>query len=336
VNASFFARTAMDGTVTEVVWSKPISLAVPYVTNVHNIFDDDNRERFDHSFSHAVEHPERVVCEHVQIGHESIELCFYLMRTGSAVWVLALDYPYLLDEHIRDSHNQMVFNMLKHCAALNERHHEQTSQEVANNFAQVQKLNNDLMNTHRQLQRAKRQLEVLNEELNNRLVKDPLTHLVSRYQYRSEIARVIEAEPSSLGVFAFIDIDEFKQVNDKHGHAAGDAYLVEFAKRLSNLDFGLPAIRMRIAGDEFGLYVHGVNDVDSFISGFWERFVQSVTTIPIPIDDDCVPISCSVGLAVYNQDTANVFELIEYADKAMYQAKQSGKNAFRLYRRQLS
>ncbi|MFA6783922.1 MAG: diguanylate cyclase, partial [Sphaerochaeta sp.] len=136
-------------------------------------------------------------------------------------------------------------------------HQKEGNPITSNNFEQIQLLNNELVNAQRKLQKANIQLKHLNEELNNRLVKDPLTSLVRCYQYRSEIDRTISLQPKMLGLFAFIDIDDFKHINDTLGHAAGDQYLMEFARRLQSLDFGMATICMRIAGDEFGLYLHG-------------------------------------------------------------------------------
>ena len=168
----------------------------------------------------------------------------------------------------------------------------------------------------------------MNLDLNNRLVKDPLTGLVSRYQYRSEMQRVINANPQALGLFAFIDIDAFKHVNDTYGHAVGDEYLVAFAKRLASLTSEGRLIAMRIAGDEFGLYMHELASVDDEI---YRKFEVYVTERPLSTSIGELAISCSVGFAVYNRDTTNLFELIEYADWAMYQAKRGGKHGYRVF-----
>lgn len=90
-------------------------------------------------------------------------------------------------------------------------------------FGKIQTLNNELINTRRLLEKANAQLNTLNETLNNRLVKDALTGLVSRYQYRAEMEFFIAKNPGKPGVFTFMDItlDNFKGVNDNYGHGAG-------------------------------------------------------------------------------------------------------------------
>ena len=122
---------------------------------------------------------------------------------------------------------------------------------VQMNFEQIQMLNNKILNTERALQKERLKLEMLNKELNNRLVKDALTGLVSRYQYRAEIEQCIASAPDKNGVFVFIDIDDFKRVNDTYGHAVGDKYLIEFARRLESIPIE-NSVKMRISGDEFG------------------------------------------------------------------------------------
>jgi len=332
VSTSFFVRANLNGMVEETYWSNPVSLAVPYVTSLEGLVDGPNRERLTASFSHAAEQEERIVCNQVVISEQSAAVCIFIYYSERHLWVLAVDYLHQLDGSAREKQDQVLFHLIRQFALLHKKNQIRNSHEISNHFEQIQKLNNELVNTHRKLQQANAQLEILNEELNNRLVKDPLTGLVSRYQYRSEIVGIIGEKPDALGVFAFIDIDNFKQVNDRYGHSVGDAYLVEFSKRLSAVNLAYRAIFMRIAGDEFGIYLHGLDDFDkSFGRLFWEQFSRRVTDQPINTQAGKLPISCSVGLAVYNRDTKNVYELIDYADWAMYLAKKSEKNTYRIF-----
>lgn len=246
--------------------------------------------------------------------------------------MLAVDYLMELPPDLQERQKHLLFKMIEQVAAMHSRFSLHNSQVVYSHFEQIQKLNNQLVNTQRELQRANKKLEALNLDLNNRLVKDPLTGLVSRYQYRSEMQRVINANPQALGLFAFIDIDAFKHVNDTYGHAVGDEYLVAFSKRLASLPFEKSTIAMRIAGDEFGLYMHELASVDDEIfSSLYRKFEVYVTERPLSTSIGELTISCSVGFAVYNRDTTNLFELIEYADWAMYQAKRGGKHGYRVF-----
>ncbi|NCB40999.1 MAG: GGDEF domain-containing protein [Clostridia bacterium] len=171
----------------------------------------------------------------------------------------------------------------------------------------------------------------MNNVLHNRLVKDALTGLVSRYQYSEEMKIKISQNPNMYGVFTFIDIDDFKSVNDIYGHGVGDAYLIGFANRL----MALPVenmIHMRIGGDEFGLFSYGLSEVDSvYVNSLWETIKRTVLSKPLEIDGKQMKISISAGMAVYGKDTENIYELIDFADAAMYHAKKSGKDQMRLF-----
>ncbi len=194
-------------------------------------------------------------------------------------------------------------------------------------FESIQKLNNDLINKSREVERLNRKLNHANTILNNRLIKDPLTGLTSRYQYTDEMNQLTKTSPGQKGLFCFIDIDDFKKVNDTYGHATGDVYLKTFAERLKALPFD-HSITMRIAGDEFGVFIGRLDSVDeSFKKEVWAEIKRTVIK-PIPIKDREHPVSLSLGMAVYNEDTDNIHALIDYADFAMYQAKQKKGSSY--------
>ena len=202
---------------------------------------------------------------------------------------------------------------------------------VQMNFEQIQMLNNRLVNTERALQRERAKLQVLNKELNNRLVKDALTGLVSRYQYRAEIEHAIAIAPGERGIFVFIDIDDFKRVNDTYGHHVGDQYLIEFAARLQNIPIE-NSVKMRISGDEFGFFTHRIrSDVKVEMFRIWELIGEHILFGPINTDAGEIPISVSAGMSSYGEDTTDIYDLIEYADFAMYRAKRSGKNRYAVF-----
>ncbi|MFW5838908.1 MAG: GGDEF domain-containing protein [Bacillota bacterium] len=197
-------------------------------------------------------------------------------------------------------------------------------------FNSIQKLNNELINKQRETVKLNQKLNHLNTILNNRLVKDPLTKLVSRYQYLDEIQREIGHHPNAYGLFWFIDIDNFKRINDTYGHKQGDQFLIEFANRLTRLPFQ-DTIKMRIAGDEFGLFMGNVTHVDkASIDSYYDTFNKAVVK-PIKTDTHTISFTCSVGIAIYNKDTNIISELIDYADFAMYQAKENGKKHYALF-----
>ena len=258
-----------------------------------------------------------------------ISVCF--LASEKSILVHGIDVMELGIESSMPALKKMIYNFMKVLHMYDGKVITDNERIMRFQFEQIQKLNNDLLNTQRQLQKANAQLKRANEVLNNRLVKDALTGLVSRYQYREEIDMIIKTSPDKKGIFTFIDIDDFKRINDNFGHKVGDIYLKIFANRLSKLNFD-NAIFMRISGDESGVYIHGYEEVnDDYIKKVWEEIEDKILSSQFEIQDNKHFIYCSAGMAVYPNDTDSVFELIEYADFAMYKAKKSGKNSYRRF-----
>jgi len=239
-------------------------------------------------------------------------------------------YLLYLNEHTNKECQESIVRLIKTFASQYMNPIMDHKEENKFLFDSIQKLNNDLINKQRETAKLNQELNRLNKILNNRLVKDPLTELVSRYQYRDEILMKIAEFPNQYGLFWFLDIDDFKRVNDTYGHKVGDLYLVEVANRLWSLPFE-DTIKMRIAGDEFGLFIPNVKSIDSKnIDRYYHTFEQ-IMNHPIKIDDWIIPLSFSVGISIYKKDTEVLHLLIDYADYAMYQAKDQGKNQYKLF-----
>jgi len=187
-------------------------------------------------------------------------------------------------------------------------------------YDNIQKLNNQLINETREKEQLNKRLNRANALLNDRLVKDPLTKLISRYQYRDEITLKLEQDPNKKGIFIFIDIDNFKLINDKFGHSVGDQYLVEFSKRLKQLYNN--HLVMRISGDEFGVFVYPANE--SHLQAEDLKLQLESITHPIILKQP-LNLSFSAGIAKYPNDTEAIHLLIDYADFAIYQAKRKNK-----------
>ncbi len=198
-------------------------------------------------------------------------------------------------------------------------------------YNSIQKLNNELLNKTREAEKLNNRLNHLNSILSDRLVQDPLTNLVSRYQYRDEIERLLIQFPNEYALFWFMDIDDFKAVNDNYGHSLGDKYLIEFAKRLKTLPFP-NTIKMRIAGDEFGLFIANIKNTDELsIDNLCNQF-KSHVIYPIKIDNVEHSLSVSIGISIYRLHTDDIHQLIDFADIAMYQAKKNKDEMCRVYK----
>lgn len=129
----------------------------------------------------------------------------------------------------------------------------------------------------------------------------------------------------------FIDIDGFKPLNDTYGHNAGDQVPEKIGELLkSNLrDADFVA---RFGGDEFVIQLNG--GISAKDAGAVASSIINNMSSPFQFDNGAATVGASIGISVYPEDGTNTDTLISKADKAMYAAKQSGKNCFRLYSQQ--
>jgi diguanylate cyclase (GGDEF)-like protein/hemerythrin-like metal-binding protein/PAS domain S-box-containing protein len=131
----------------------------------------------------------------------------------------------------------------------------------------------------------------------------------------------------SLAV-CFLDLDGFKLVNDRLGHAAGDHILREVAQRLLNVVRAEDTVA-RLGGDEFVLLLGDLKAAQDY-KELLDRVLQEVAR-PIQIGPDSARIGASIGVTLFPQDDSDADALIQHADQAMYQAKQSGKSSYHQY-----
>jgi diguanylate cyclase (GGDEF)-like protein len=160
-------------------------------------------------------------------------------------------------------------------------------------------------------------------------LRDPLTGLANRRSlHESEKHLIASAKRSGkqMAVLA-VDLDDFKAVNDRHGHAAGDAVLLAAAERMKQLLRESDVIA-RFGGDEFVIVLGQVDDAAAAreVAG---RVVESLSR-PIPLAGGrTAQISASVGIAMCCADGETLNDLLEKADAALYAAKRDGKHTFR-------
>ncbi len=126
----------------------------------------------------------------------------------------------------------------------------------------------------------------------------------------------------------FIDVDDFKEVNDSLGHEGGDALLVQLACRLNECARPQDLVA-RLGGDEFAIAVVATN-ASAAVSKLAERILNSLRE-PFSLQNSSLVVSVSIGAAVRLTETADAAELLRNADFAMYMAKGGGKNRFQLF-----
>jgi diguanylate cyclase (GGDEF)-like protein/PAS domain S-box-containing protein len=175
------------------------------------------------------------------------------------------------------------------------------------------------------------EIAIARERIASLAYSDPLTGLANRVSLAPALDQAIERSKRNGSKIAgvFIDLDGFKQINDRHGHAAGDAFLVEVAHRLRR-HVRASDLVARLGGDEFFVMLEGVQDM----VGVERVVVKLIDALRRPyedIGDAQRRVSATLGVSVFPDDAPDASTLIQHADEAMYTAKQAGKNAYCLY-----
>jgi len=150
---------------------------------------------------------------------------------------------------------------------------------------------------------------------------DPLTGLCNRVLFGELVLRELAVAQRSNDTFAVlaIDLDGFKAVNDRHGHAAGDMVLKEAATRMARA-VRVSDVAARLGGDEFAVLLLGASAENA--RPVAEALVESLS---MPYPDVDVAVSASVGIAVYPYSGMTLRQLLDRADAALYKAKGDGK-----------
>ncbi len=164
---------------------------------------------------------------------------------------------------------------------------------------------------------------------------DALTSLPNRINIEEYLEhRLIVAKRQSSRVsILFIDLDRFKTINDTLGHDVGDELLIQSAKRMRE------ALResdmlARIGGDEFVIIVEALNE--DYSAAHVAKKMLQLFTEPIITSNHRLNITLSIGIAIFPDDGVDCKTIFKHADVAMYKAKESGKNTYRYYKKQLS
>lgn len=168
------------------------------------------------------------------------------------------------------------------------------------------------------------------EALEHRALHDDLTGLPNRTLLLDRVGQALSASARDrTGVAVlFVDLDRFKNVNDTHGHAAGDAVLVEVAERLGGVLRGGDTVG-RLGGDEFLMVCSGIVELSDAVA-VADR-VWDVLQEPAVFEGHELPVRASIGVALAEGPEASADELIRDADHAMYRAKEQGRNGVALF-----
>ena len=167
-------------------------------------------------------------------------------------------------------------------------------------------------------------------ELTDLANKDVLTGLPNRRLLEDRMIQALKAAKRThhiVGIL-FLDLDNFKDVNDTHGHAVGDELLISVAERLSQLLREEDTVA-RIGGDEFIILLPKIS-ADTQAVATAEKIVSKLA-MPFDIAGHLLQIGGSVGIVLYPKHDNDPYNLIKYADSAMYSAKRQGRNCYSIY-----
>ena len=157
--------------------------------------------------------------------------------------------------------------------------------------------------------------------------RDKLTGLYNREYFEHSTIKLLEKCSNTTAALLFIDVDDFKKVNDTYGHIFGDDVLCYIAKQIMGI-FRHTDIIARYGGDEFVVFAPSVEKTI-----LEERLKRLCATFQYPYRSNTVEykISCSIGAAIFPADGLDYDTLLDHADCALYEAKRRGKNTYVLY-----
>ena len=173
------------------------------------------------------------------------------------------------------------------------------------------------------------------KEINRMAMTDPLTELANRNQYNLKLEEAVALSKRNQQPFALllIDLDKFKPVNDTYGHPVGDKLLQHVSQVISNICREIDTVA-RLGGDEFAIILvpteRGLNvEVPS------QRIIDQLSQ-PVTIEEHTIAIGASIGISYYPQNSADIEELQRQADSALYDAKEAGRNTYRIFSDEVS
>jgi diguanylate cyclase (GGDEF)-like protein len=168
------------------------------------------------------------------------------------------------------------------------------------------------------------------QTIHNLAEHDSLTGLLNRRSFSDALQDQIGSAKNDSMALVFIDLDNFKLINDLYGHDYGDQTLLELSQRIGSFTRASDVVG-RIGGDEFVILVKNIQNQD--MASWCDRLLLQLTSTATKPDEIGKQTTCSIGIAFYPRDAQTAESLIAAADQAKVDAKRVGKNAWRAYQR---
>lgn len=201
-------------------------------------------------------------------------------------------------------------------------------EELESTYEELTALQNELMEQYNKVVENQELLQASEEKYRILAYNDELSGLPNRLSLSEELKEFTEGKDGGVAALFFLDIDNFKYINDTMGHSFGDRLLVLVGERLMELAPDITR-HYRFGGDEFVILLNNVSQPEQIIF-YAEALIQSFKE-PFQLGDSTIHVSVSVGIAQYPKDGASAEMLLKNADIAMYKAKQAGKGIYMLY-----
>lgn len=188
-----------------------------------------------------------------------------------------------------------------------------------------------LIDTHVKIAKQTKELKEAQEKLKEQANRDPLTNMYNR-RYFADIAEKIISitkrtnEPLSL---MMIDVDDFKKINDTHGHCIGDSVIISLAEKIDSFTRESD-IAARFGGEEFAIILPNTSTENALQLG--EKLRESIEGMNFHADNADINFTVSIGIDTFNnKNDINISESLNRADKALYESKKLGKNKVSLF-----
>jgi diguanylate cyclase (GGDEF)-like protein/PAS domain S-box-containing protein len=257
------------------------------------------------------------------INSASWQVEYRLARTnGEVCWVNEMGKVHLINDGIV----QQTVGVLQDITE--KKNNEQALLQSRDTLEQqVLERTQELSNTVKQLEEQIEERKKVEAELDFMANHDALTGLPSLRLCKDRLERSLVAARRSVRMTAvmFLDLDGFKKVNDILGHESGDQVLTAMAKRIQQ-EVRETDTTARVGGDEFIIILSDLSEIPA-VKKIAANIIKKVSQ-PVLIDRNEVTVSASIGIALYPEHGATSDQLMQAADKAMYEVKRSGKNNF--------